>query len=85
MSIVQAGRLMSKDRTWRLIDIKCDLCTQANHFVAALWSFTKLELLKVRTKKRHYELKSYLYLSALKQAFDTLRSLQPARLEIVTA
>jgi hypothetical protein len=28
--------------------------TQTNHFVAALWSFAKLELLKVRTNKNHY-------------------------------
>ena len=31
--------------------------TQTNHFVAALWTFTKLELLKVRTNKNHYALK----------------------------
>lgn len=31
--------------------------TQTNHFVAALWSFVKIELLKVRTKKNHYQLK----------------------------
>lgn len=50
--------------------------TQTNHFVAALWSFVKIELLKVQTNKYHYQLKAYLYLSALQQAFHELRSLQ---------
>jgi hypothetical protein len=54
--------------------------TQTNHFVAALWSFVKIELLKVRTKKNHYQLKSQLYLSALQQAFHELRQLQPVSL-----
>jgi hypothetical protein len=59
--------------------------TQTNHFVAALWSFTKLELLKVRTKKNHYALKTHLYLSALQHAFGALRQLKPVRLVTVTA
>ena len=46
--------------------------TQTNHFVAALWTFTKLEMLKMRTKKNHYALKTQLYLSALQQAFESL-------------
>lgn len=50
--------------------------TQTNHFVAALWSFVKIELLKVQTNKNHYQLKAHLYLSALQQAFHELRSLQ---------
>ena len=54
--------------------------TQTNHFIAALWAYTKLELLKVRTKKNHYALKSQLYLKALQQAFAALRDLQPVRL-----
>jgi hypothetical protein len=54
--------------------------TQTNHFVAALWSFVKIELLKVRTKKNHYRLKSQLYLSALQQAFHELQKLQPVSL-----
>jgi hypothetical protein len=54
--------------------------TQTNHFVATLWAFTKLELLKVRTKKNHYALKTHLYISALQQAFHALRDLEPARL-----
>ena len=54
--------------------------TQTNHFLASLWAYTKLELLKVRTKKSHYALKSHLYLKALQQAFVTLRELDPIRL-----
>lgn len=54
--------------------------TQTNHFVAALWSFVKIELLRVRTKKNHYQLKSQLYLSAIQQAFLELRQLQPVSL-----
>lgn len=59
--------------------------TQTNHFVAALWSFTKLELLKARTRKNHYALKTHLYLAALQSAFDALQLLQPARLSPPTA
>jgi DDE superfamily endonuclease len=59
--------------------------TQTNHFVAALWSFAKLELLKVRTKKNHYALKTQLYISALQSAFDVLQQLQPIRLHTSTA
>ena len=50
--------------------------TQTNHFVASLWSFVKIELLKVQTNKNHYQLKALLYLSALQHAFQALRNLQ---------
>ena len=50
--------------------------TQTNHLVAALWAFVKIELLKVQTNKNHYQLKAQLYLAALQQAFQELRSLQ---------
>jgi transposase len=60
--------------------------TQTNHVVAALLAFVKLEMLKVRTKKNHYELKAQLYFSALQRAFHELRRLQPVSLtEPVTA
>lgn len=59
--------------------------TQTNHFVAALWSFAKLELLKVRTKKNHYALKMQLYISALQSAFDVLQQLKPTSLHASTA
>ena len=50
--------------------------TQTNHFVAALWSFVKIELLKVQTNKNHYQLKAQLYFSALQVAFQELQKLQ---------
>ncbi len=50
--------------------------TQTNHFVAALWSFVKIELLKVQTNKNHYQLKAQLYSSALQQAFLELQKLK---------
>jgi hypothetical protein len=50
--------------------------TQTNHFVASLWSFVKIELLKVQTNKNHYQLKAQLYFSALRQAFDEFQILQ---------
>jgi hypothetical protein len=50
--------------------------TQTNHFVAALWSFVKIELLKVQTNKNHYQLKAQLYFSALQVAFQDLQRLQ---------
>jgi hypothetical protein len=50
--------------------------TQTNHFVAALWSFVKIELLKVQTKKNHYQLKTQLYFSALQVAFRELQILK---------
>lgn len=59
--------------------------TQHNHLVAALWSFVKIELLKVREKKNHYQLKSQLYLSALQQAFTQLQLLKPISLDSSSA
>lgn len=50
--------------------------TQTNHFVAALLSFAKIELLKVQTKKNHYQLKSQLYYAALQVAFQELQNLK---------
>ena len=38
----------------------CTPTTQTNHVVAALWTFTKLEMLKVRTQKNHYAPKTHL-------------------------
>lgn len=50
--------------------------TQTNHFIAALWSFAKIEFLKIQTNKNHYQLKGQLYLAALQQAFQELQKLQ---------
>ncbi len=54
--------------------------TQTNHFVAALYAFVKLEMLKVATKLNHYALKTKLYLSALQQAYHELQKLHPISL-----
>lgn len=54
--------------------------TQSNHFFAALCSYIKLEILKVKTKSNHFALKSKLYMQALRTAFDALHALQPIRL-----
>lgn len=56
------------------------LITQTNHFVAALYAYVKLEMLKVATKLNHYALKTKLYLSALHQAYLELQKLQPISL-----
>jgi IS4 transposase len=56
------------------------VCTQTNHFFAAVCGYIKLELLKGTTHLNHFALKSKLYLRALHVAFDALRELQPARL-----
>jgi hypothetical protein len=50
--------------------------TQTNHFVAALRAYVKLEWLKVKTNRNHYQLKSQLYLKALQVAFEELQQLQ---------
>ncbi len=54
--------------------------TQTNHFVAALYAYVKLEMLKVATKLNHYALKNKLYLSALQHAYRELQILQPISL-----
>lgn len=54
--------------------------TQTNHFVAALYAYVKLEMLKVATKLNHYALKTKLYLSALQQAYQELQKFQPVSL-----
>lgn len=52
--------------------------TQTNHFFASLYAFVKLEMLKLKTKKNHYALKTRLYLKALRAAFAELRTLNPS-------
>lgn len=59
--------------------------TQANHFFAALCGYTKLELLSVSKKLNHTALKSKLYLSALKSAFEELSKLRPVNLQTLLA
>ena len=55
--------------------------TLTHHFAVALWAFTKLEMLEMRTRKSHEALKTHLYLSALEQAFDVPCRLDPVRLD----
>jgi IS4 transposase len=54
--------------------------TQTNHLFASFCGYIKLELLKQSTHLNHFALKSRLYLSALRSAFDQLRQLHPVRL-----
>jgi hypothetical protein len=56
--------------------------TQTNHFFAALCAFIKLEWLRTQQKLTHYALKSKIYLSALRSAFNTLQSMEPLRLAL---
>jgi hypothetical protein len=51
--------------------------TQSNHLFASFCGYIKLELLKQSTHLNHFALKSRLYLSALRSAFDQLRQLHP--------
>ena len=51
--------------------------TQSNHFFAAMCAFIKLEMLKCTTQANHFALKSKLYISALRTAFDSLHKLEP--------
>lgn len=54
--------------------------TQTNPWFASFCAYIKLELLKQSTRLNHFALKSRLYLSALRTAFDQLRQLHPVRL-----
>jgi translation initiation factor RLI1 len=56
--------------------------SQTNHFFAALWSYIKLEILKLQSKQNHFALKSKLYIQALKQAFTAWLSLKPSQLSV---
>ena len=46
---------------------------QTNHFFAALYAFVKLEVLTMKTSLNHFALKSKIYVSALKIAFEELK------------
>jgi hypothetical protein len=60
--------------------------TQTNHFFAGEPSgpcaFVKLEWLRTQQKLNHYALKSKIYLSALRSAFQSLQSMEPLRLTL---
>jgi hypothetical protein len=55
------------------------VATQTNHFFAAECAYIKLEMLKGTTKLNHFALKTKLYVQALQQAFETLRTLNPVQ------
>jgi len=50
--------------------------TQRNHLFASLCAYLKLESLKLKTGHNHFALKSKIYLSALRSAYDELVKLK---------
>ncbi len=54
--------------------------TQTNHFFAALCGYVKLAMLKRRTGRNHFALKSRIYLRAMQAVFAEVRQLQPLAL-----
>jgi hypothetical protein len=56
--------------------------TQRNHLFASLCAYLKLESLKLTTGHNHFALKSKIYLSALRSAYDELAKL---RSQLLTA
>lgn len=49
--------------------------TQQAHFIASMIAFVKLERLKVRHKRNHYDLKSQIWLQATRAAWKELKKL----------
>jgi hypothetical protein len=49
--------------------------TQSNHFFASIYSFFKLEKLKIRHNLNHFALRTKLYMNALKASFQKLQEL----------
>ena len=54
--------------------------TQQNHFFASLCAYVKLERLKIQAGVNHFALKSKIYLSALRAAYQELGKLKPQSL-----
>ena len=54
--------------------------TQRNHFFACLCAYLKLENLKLTTGHNHFALKSKIYMSALRSAYDELVKLKSPQL-----
>lgn len=50
--------------------------TQKNHLFASMWGLLQLEKLKIVHKKNHFALKHKIYLTALKAAWEEIRSLK---------
>jgi len=47
--------------------------TQSNHIFCSMISVCKLELLKIKSGKNHFAIKSHLYIKAVKAAFEELQ------------
>ena len=50
--------------------------TQSNHLYCSIWAYVKLEKLKCSTKLGHFEIKSKIYLKALKAAYAELANIK---------
>lgn len=50
--------------------------TQSNHFFCSVYSFFKLESIKIKTKVNHFAMKRNIYLKALKTALYELQNLK---------
>ncbi|MBL0332668.1 MAG: hypothetical protein IPP65_07520 [Chlorobi bacterium] len=49
--------------------------TQTNHFVLSIEAYIKLEFLKLRTNKNHFEMKAQIYLASQQSAYNELKNL----------
>ncbi len=50
--------------------------TQTNHFFCSVYSFFKLEILKIYSGYNHFALKSKIYLAGLKKSFEELMNIK---------
>lgn len=50
--------------------------TQSNHIFASMIAYCKLEILKVKNKMNHFQLKNRLYVQAIKASFNELQNLK---------
>jgi len=49
--------------------------TQSNHFYLSIMAYSKMEILKIRTKSNAFSMKDRLYYSALKHAMEQIKEL----------
>lgn len=56
--------------------------TQSNHFYLSIMAYSKMEILKVRANTNEFQLKSRIYLHALKVAMEQVRKLSTNQSEI---
>lgn len=59
--------------------------SQSNHIFASMLAFCKLELLKLHKHMNHFQLKSRLYIHAVKAAFKELQCLKQSNEELTLA